>query len=111
MKATGMLFLSRGRPQLTRTADGTHQLLLRAVHRIGQRQTEPWTLIWTGEDAHAFYTAHANTLQPGQPLQVTAKNLRTHSYGHLLVEIQAQVERCELLPPSEQTKTTPQEHP
>ena len=97
MKATGLVFMSRSTPSLTRDASGEPQLLLRTVHRAGKYHTEAWTLVWRGQAAADFHARHAAELTAGQPLQVTATNLRTHQVGHL-AEIQAHIESCSLAP-------------
>ncbi len=97
MQATGMLFMSRAKPQLTRDSTGVPQLLLLTVHRLANHQTEAYTLIWRGQDAADFYRTHAAELTPGQPLAVTLDKLRTHVVGHQ-TEVRAHVQTCALLP-------------
>lgn len=97
MKAEGLVFMSRSTPSLTRDASGEPQLLLRTVHRAGKHHTEAWTLFWRGQAAAEFHAAHAAELTAGQPLHITATNLRTHQVGHL-AEIHARIESCALVP-------------
>ena len=97
MKATGMLFMSRTPARLTRDSRGTPQLMLRLVHRIAQHQNEPWTLTWSGQAAADFFAQHGDKLTAGQPLQVTASNLRCHAVGPM-TEVQGVMESCALAP-------------
>ncbi len=97
MKATGLVFMSRSTPSLTREAGGEPQLLLRVVHRAGKHHTEAWTLFWRGQAAADFHARHAADLTAGQPLSITATHLRTHQVGPL-AEIQAHIESCALVP-------------
>jgi hypothetical protein len=105
MKATGLVFMSRSTPLLTRDANGEPQLLLRAVHRAGKHHTEAWTLFWRGQAAADFHAQHAAELTAGQPLHITASQLRTHQVGHL-AEIQAHIETCALAPRAQTVATT-----
>lgn len=95
MQVKGMLFLSKAPVRLTRTADNRWQLTLLAVHRIANHQTEPWRLVWTGDEAEAFARRHQDDLKPGQPIHITAHQLRAHSVG-VLTEIVAAVTRIEI---------------
>lgn len=97
MKASGLLFMSRSPVRLTRDSRGVPQLTLRLVHRIANRQTEAWTLVWSGQAAADFFAHHGEALTAGQPLHVTASHLRAHAVGQLC-ELQGVVEACELAP-------------
>jgi len=100
MKAQGILFLSKGSPILKPDASGRPQLLLRAVWRESRLiGCEPWTLIWTGQNAADFYDNHRQQLTPGQPIHVQVHSLRGYAVGHL-TEIHAQIEHCALAPRS-----------
>lgn len=104
MQATGMLFMSRATPQLTRDASGEPQLLLRTVHRASKHHTEAWTLFWRGQAAADFHAANAADLTAGQPLQVSVNNVRTHQVGPYLSEVHARVETCALVPRAQHTQ-------
>lgn len=97
MQVSGLLFMSRAKPTLTRTPDGAALLCILAVHRISQRQTEPWRLTWLGTDAEAFFTRQRDALQPGCPLRVQAHQLRAHAVAGF-AEIHAACSRIEVLP-------------
>ena len=95
LHVSGMLFLSRAKPQMTRTASGVPQLSLLAVHRIATHQTEPWRLVWTGPDAEAFYALRQADLTPGRPIHITANQLRSHTVG-VFSEIVAHITHIEI---------------
>lgn len=97
LKVTGMLFMSRSPARLAHDSRGTPQLMLRLVHRIAQRQNEPWTLTWSGQAAADFFAQHGDKLTAGQPLQVTASQLRCHAVGPM-TELHGVMESCELAP-------------
>lgn len=94
-----MLFLSKAAPVFKPAADGVPQLTLRAVHRIGQHQTEAWTLVLSGPEAD-YWHQHRVKLQPGTPLNVHAHQLRAHSVAGL-AEIVAHVTAMGIVPQPE----------
>lgn len=81
MKATGMLFLSRTPPALTKDSKGEWAVTLLCVDRIANHQVEPWRVIWKGQQAANWLDANRSHLTPGTPLTVTTENLRTHTMG------------------------------
>lgn len=90
MKATGMLFLSRTQPSLTKDSRGEWSVTLLCVDRIANHQTEPWKLIWKGQDAANWLDANKARLTAGTPLAVITENIRTHTMGRI-TEITAKV--------------------
>jgi len=90
MKATGMLFLSRTPPALNKDVRGQWVVTLLCVDRIANHQTEPWKLIWKGQQAADWLDLHRAKLQPGTPLAVVAENIRTRPVG-AFSEISARV--------------------
>lgn len=93
MKATGMLFLSRTTPSLSKDGKGEPTLTMLCVDRIANHQVEPWKLVWKGQAAVDFWHAHRAMLLPGTPLAVVADNLRTHHFGRM-TEVTARVLLC-----------------
>jgi hypothetical protein len=79
MQHTGMLFLSRHRPQAGRARCGAFQVLLQAYDRIDTHQTELWQITWTGPAAQRFWQQHERDLKPGAALQVTLERARLHT--------------------------------
>lgn len=109
MKAEGVLFMSRTRPLAGPAADNTFQLTLLAMDRVRTNQVEPWRVTWSGNEAREFWERHGSELTPGQPLRITARNLKGFSARHCAPEIHAHVERIELAPRStERTAAQPQ---
>lgn len=89
MHATGLLFLSRTKPQARRAADGTFGLLLYALDRIGPHQVESWVVLWHGEEAEAFWSQHQGQLVPGTAIEVTSDRIRAHQVRGCVPEIHA----------------------
>lgn len=81
MKATGILFLSRTPPCLTKDSKGEWTVTLLCVDRIANHQVEPWRVIWKGQQAANWLDTHISQLTPGTPLAVITENLRTHNMG------------------------------
>jgi len=99
MAATGTLYLCRPAPTARQAADGTFQLLLTAVDRIGPQRVEGWVLVWAGPEASAFWQRHRAALTPGQPLRVAANHLRSLTSGRYgAPEIHAHLVDIALLP-------------
>lgn len=90
MKATGMLFLSRTPPTLTKDSRGEWSVTFVCVDRIANHQVEPWRLIWKGQQAANWLDANKAKLTPGTPLAVITENLRTHTMGRF-AEVTAKV--------------------
>ena len=105
MRHTGMLFLSRQRPQAAPARCGTFQLQLLAYDRIGPHQTEPWRIVWTGVAAKRFWQQHEADLNPGAVLNVTLEAARTHTLHTRppTAEMQARVVSMELVPKTQAT--------
>lgn len=99
MQHTGMLFLSRQRPQAAPARSGTFQLQLLAYDRIGPHQTEPWRIVWSGVAAKRFWQQHGADLNPGAALNVTLEAARTHTLCTRppTAEVQARVVSMELV--------------
>ena len=96
MKATGMLFLSRTPPSLTKDGRGDWSVTLLCVDRIANHQTEPWKLIWKGQNAANWLHTHKANLTPGAALAVITDNIRTHTMGRI-TEITAKVHALALV--------------
>ena len=104
MKATGMVFLSRGGVRLTKDSKGEPTVTLMCLDRIANHQVEPWALFWKGQEAADFWWANEQALQPGTPLSVTVENMRSHTAGRT-VEITARVLSCQLAQPAHKVAT------
>ena len=99
MQASGLLFLGKTKPLAKKAADGQFAVTLLAIDKIAPLQAEAWQLIYTGQAAQEFWVKHGQSLKAGQPLQITAKRLRTHTTGRFgSPEIHAQAEHIELAP-------------
>jgi hypothetical protein len=91
MKANGILFLSRTKPIVRKTSHGEFMLTLCTVNRIATHQTEAYRLVWTGEQAEAFYNAQKDNLIPGAVLHVDLYDIRTHTIAIGQNELTAKV--------------------
>jgi hypothetical protein len=91
------LFLAREKPLATRTSAGVFLLSMLTVEPLDAGLREAWRLYWAGDEAQAWWDAHAQRLQPGQPLAVTATRLRAIA-GPRAPEIHARVLSLELAP-------------
>ena len=96
MQHTGELYLSKAKPELKVLADGRYQLTMLTVDRLGAHQVEPWRLVWTGDEAKAFFDRAQAYLTPGQPVAVTLTHARCHRISGLYAEIHAQVNTMSL---------------
>ena len=96
MYAQGTLYMSRTAPLAVRAADGTFQLSLLLMDRIGPHCVEPWRVVWTGEAARAWWQANQGALQPGQALQVQACGMRAFVANGRAPETHARVIGCAL---------------
>lgn len=90
MRATGTLYLSKLRPQVSTAADGTFQMQLLTFNREGPHEVDPWRLVWTGAEAAAFWRNHQAAMTPGAVLNVQAERLRPHT-SRLAAEFHARV--------------------
>ena len=79
MQHTGLLFLSRQRPQAGRTRCGAFQVQLHAHDRIDACQAPLWCITWTGPAALRFWQQHEGQLKPGAALQVQLERARLHT--------------------------------
>lgn len=102
MRAEGILFTGKTKPQATTARDGTFALTLLAFDRIGPHQVEPWRISYYGPDAQAFWKAESAALStPGLPLQVCADRMRTFGGGRYgASEVTATVRSISLAPPA-----------
>lgn len=98
MTAQGLLFLGKTRPLVTTAADGTFQVTLLAVDRLGPHQVEPWRITWAGAQAQAFWADRSSAMQPGQPLTVELERIRTFTNGRNAPEFHAAVRALDLAP-------------
>lgn len=99
---TGLLHVPKhARPRTTTAADGTFQLTLPLRDNQGTHRVEPWLVLWTGDEAKAWWQANGAALAPGSSLVVTLTHLRAHGttgrFGEA-PEIHARVQRLELAP-------------
>lgn len=103
MQHTGMLFLSRARPQVGRAKDGVFHIQLMAYDRLGQHQTETWRITYSGAAAERFWGQHEGDLKPGCALQVELEEARTHTIYTRppVAEIRAKVVTMKHLPRSQ----------
>ena len=83
MNAYGQLFLSKTPPALTKDSRGEWTVTLLCVDRIANHQTEPWKLIWKGQQAADWLDANRPKLQPGAVLCAVVDNIRTHTMGRM----------------------------
>jgi hypothetical protein len=104
MKATGMVFLSRGGARLTKDSKGEPTLTLMCLDRIANHKVEPWALFWNGAEATEFWHINEHRLQPGTPLNVVVENMRSHAAGRS-IEITAHVVSLTLVPVTEKAVT------
>jgi hypothetical protein len=86
MKATGILFLNRTRPTAGLNAGGEFELVLSALHRISARQAELWQVRYIGQRAKEWWDACGAALVPGQPIAVSAKDMRVYGNGRPVIE-------------------------
>lgn len=91
------LFLARERPQVTKTASGAFQLSMLTMDPLQAGLREPWRLFWSGDEAKAWWDAHGNQMQAGQPLHVHATHLQAFQTGRS-PEIHARVLALSLAP-------------
>lgn len=98
MIAQGTLYLGKTRPSGVRAANGEFVLSLFAIHAIGYLKKEPYQIIYSGEQAAQFWQQHQHELTPGQPLEVTLRELRAHAGGRVGAQIQAKCMALRLLP-------------
>ncbi|GAA4424610.1 hypothetical protein [Acidovorax lacteus] len=100
MQATGTLFLGRTRPRVDRDAAGTFRLGLLLIDNQGSGHSESYRAHWLGDEAEAFWAAHASQLTPGQPVQaeLTRLRVRTGSTYPPMPELHARIVRLRLLP-------------
>lgn len=100
LRHTGMMFLSRTKPEAGPAANGDFQLQLLLFDRLGPGVVEPWRVAWAGPDADHFWQQHRADLQPGAVLQVTLERARIHLMlcSPPRCEIQARVVTAKLVP-------------
>lgn len=98
ISATGTLYMSKTRPLASTAADGTFQLTLLAMDRIGPHKVEPWHLTWSGPEAKEFWLAHQHELKPGQPLHFCATGVQSFARKGWAPETHARVQSCALAP-------------
>lgn len=100
LRHTGMMFLSRTKPEAGTAANGSFQLQLLLFDRLGPGVVEPWRVAWSGPAADDFWRQHQADLQPGAVLQVTLERARIHLMfsNPPRCEIHARVATAELVP-------------
>lgn len=96
MQHTGILILSKTKPQASMVAGDVFQLQLFAFDRISPHQVEPWCLIWCGPEAQRTWLESAEQFTPGTALQITAHRARAHTRGR--GEIMAHIISCQIAP-------------
>jgi hypothetical protein len=90
MNAQGILFLNRQRPMVGTTPSGEFQLLISALDRISAKQAELWQIRYVGQRAKDLWETCSAVLTPGQPIQVTAKDMRVYKNGAVVIEAVAE---------------------
>ncbi|MDD0817182.1 hypothetical protein PSQ39_21285 [Curvibacter sp. HBC28] len=111
---TALMFMPRARPEASTARDGTFQLTLRLLDRLGPGRTEAWLAHWAGPAAQTWWAQHQSELQPGTPVRVQLTCPRTH-FDRLArsPEIHARVESLAIEPrhPADHiTKTREDQH-
>lgn len=81
MRHTGILHMRKTKPTGVVSADGQFVATLPVLDAWGTHSREPWTLIWSGDEARAWWDREGHTLQPGDTLQVECEKARSHSTG------------------------------
>ena len=99
MKHTGMLFLSKTRPEVGLGQAGEFQLTLQLIDNLGERQRESYRVRWSGPDAAAFWAEHRQHLLPGAALHAELERLHLHYSGarSLPPELHARVTRLQVM--------------
>lgn len=101
MKAIGTVYMSKLKPQVNKDLSGTFMLSMVVIDRLGPHRTESWHLFWSGDEAKAFWQAHAMSLTAGQPLEVECERICPHTIAKSrhgdFTEIHAVVKRCTLI--------------
>lgn len=110
MRASGLLFLSRTRPQANTSNSGEFVLQLHAYDRIAQHQVESWVVLWSGPQAQAFWEQHRHHLIPGSAVEVTADRLRSHVVRGCAPEIHARATGMQLAATPETRRATAAAH-
>lgn len=100
-KTIGTFFVGKDYPGRkawdTRVEGDTFTLSLRLIDNQGPRCVEPYVVRWRGPEARAWWHTHG-PLKAGDALALELENPRSFQ-GMRTPEIQANVVRCELLPP------------
>lgn len=94
-----LMFVPKARPQVAVAADGTFQLTMRLLDRLGPGRTEAWLAHWTGPEAMAWWNQHQAELQPGTPMRVQLTCPRIHfDRNARCPEIHARLQHIEFAP-------------
>ena len=97
MQSKGRVFLGNTKPQAGKASNGTFELTMRVLDRHGHLKTAAWLLIWSGPEAQAWYSQHADALVSGAVLEVTCSHIRGYVAGRI-AEVHAHVQECRLIP-------------
>jgi hypothetical protein len=81
MRHTGIVHMRKTRATGIKAGDGNFVATLPVIDAWGTHNREPWTLVWAGEQAQAWWDREGRTLQPGDALQVELERARAHSVG------------------------------
>lgn len=100
---TSTMFVAKQRPVAALAADGTFQLTLRLLDRVGpdSRSVESWLVRWSGPSAAAWWRRHGEQVTAGQPLDVVLQRPRLFYSRHSEfrpAELHAAVRRLALAP-------------
>jgi len=100
---TSTMFVAKQRPVIAPAADGTFQLTLRLLDRLGSesRQVESWLVRWSGREAAAWWHRHAAQVVAGQPVDVVLSRPRVFYTGRgdfRTAELHATAKRLALAP-------------
>jgi hypothetical protein len=97
------MFVGKQRPLCTKAADGTFQVTLRLLDRVGpeSRSVESWLVRWAGSEAADWWLRNEHQVVPGQPLNVVLLRPRVFYTGHgdfRSAELHAAVKHLSLAP-------------
>ena len=100
---TSTMFVAKQRPVIAPAADGTFQLTLRLLDRLGSesRQVESWLVRWSGREAAAWWHRHGPQVVAGQPVDVVLSRPRVFYTGRgdfRTAELHATAKRLALAP-------------
>lgn len=104
MRATGTLFMSKTRPEVSRGEQNQFQLVLLLMDNQGAKRIEAYRVRWVGPEAEAFWNAQRNNLVPGAIVEVELTHLRAFTGATYppLPELRGRVVRAAVIPKRDQ---------